>query len=64
MKTRVTVEIEHDRPLPHFAEMLAGRAWTMPGVKHAEVVPPEHYTDSQGFTAAELALGRDEVVRG
>lgn len=38
MKTVVTIEIEHTKPLPSLPSMVAGRAWSIDGVSRAEVV--------------------------
>lgn len=70
MKTIVTIEVEHDRPIPEIANMVAGRAWSINGVRRAEVVPAEIVEvcvidlSAAGFTRDEIALGRSEVVRG
>lgn len=69
MKTLVTIEIEHRRPIRRLADMVAARAWTIDGVKRAEVitsaVPVLEVEDLKraGFTEEEIALGMTEVVR-
>lgn len=63
MKTIVTLEITHDKPLPEIAQMLAGRAWTIAGVKHAEVISDNCDLRAVGFTEQEIALGATDVVR-
>jgi hypothetical protein len=67
MKTVIVLEIEHRKPIPQLANMIAGRAWSVAGVSRAEVLPVNG-TDGdlreQGFSASEIALGHTEVVRG
>jgi hypothetical protein len=64
MKTIITIEVEHTKPMPHLANMVAGRAWSIDGVKHAEVVlTPDSELLAAGFTRRELALGHVEVER-
>lgn len=70
MKTVICIEVQHDRPIPRLASLVAGRAWTIGGVVSAEVMVPEHLqTDLHrlqraGFSPQEIALGLTEVVRG
>lgn len=66
MKTLVTIEIEHSKPIPQLASMICGRAYTIDGVKDANVLPaaPMQELMALGFSPAELALGLVEVVRG
>jgi hypothetical protein len=68
MKTVIVLEIEHRKPIPQLANMIAGRAWSIAGVSGAELLPVNGGTDrdlrDQGFTAGEIALGHTEVVRG
>lgn len=74
MRTVVCIEVEHDKPIPALANLIAGRAWTIGGVTAAEVMVPETYSATQGaevnrlqrqgFTMSEIALGLTEVVRG
>ena len=70
MKTVVCIEVEHDRPIQNLANLIAGRAWSVSGVKGAEVMRAEqpgvdlHQLQRAGFSAAEIALGVAEVVRG
>lgn len=69
MKTVITIEVHHDRPIQHLADMVAGRAWNINGVNRAEVVPAEvvglsvKELQAAGFTSAEIALGCTDVVR-
>jgi hypothetical protein len=37
MKTLVVIEVEHTKPLPHLAEMIAQRAYAMDGVDNVVV---------------------------
>lgn len=37
MKTRVTIMIEHDKPIEGLGAKIAARAWTMQGVNKAEL---------------------------
>lgn len=70
MKTVICIEVEHDRPIPQLANLIAGRAWSIGGVCGAEVMeaqrPPAdvHHLQRAGFSPAEIALGVTEVVRG
>lgn len=66
MKTLITIEVEHSKPIPQLASMIAGRAYTIDGVKDANVLPVAPLADlmAQGFSPSEIALGLAEVVRG
>lgn len=71
MRTVVCIEVEHDRPIPHLENLIAGRAWSIGGVVGAEVMRAEqparvdlHRLERAGFSHAEIALGLSEVVRG
>lgn len=61
------LEIEHRKPIPLLANMVAVRAYTIDGVKNAEpFISPTSEEESlalQGFTLAEIALGNGEVHR-
>lgn len=65
MRSVIVIEIEHKQPIPHLADMVAGRAWSINGVSRAEVVqqrtPQE--LEAMGFTMAEIALGAQDVAR-
>lgn len=67
MKTLVILEIEHARPIRELANLIAGRAWSIQGVRKAEVVTSPSMSSEQlqdaGFTLAEISLGAAEVVR-
>lgn len=67
MRTLIVIEVDHRKPIPHLANMIAGRAYTIDGVRNAEVVrSPSITTDDlrdAGFTLAEISLGSQEVVR-
>ena len=67
MRTLLIIEVTHDRPIPSLAQMVAGRAYTINGVRNAEPVASPYddrkqLTD-QGFTLDEIRLGAMEVVR-
>lgn len=67
MKTLIILEVDHRKPIPWLANMVAGRAYTIDGVTNAEVfksptLSTEQLQD-QGFTLAEISLGSHEVVR-
>jgi hypothetical protein len=78
MKTILTLSIEHDKPIPHLADMVAGRAYTIDSVRDVGVCEgraapkitfrqagPEVVELLQaGFTLAEIRLGATEVERG
>ena len=70
MKTVICIEVEHDRPIVALANLVAGRAWLIDGVRGAEVMVPEvrrpdlNQLQRAGFTPTEIALGMTEVVRG
>jgi hypothetical protein len=68
VKTLVIIEVEHAKPIPALANLIAGRAYTIQGVTSAELLtsPTRRGVESheEGFTLAELALGRQEVHRG
>jgi hypothetical protein len=67
MKTLVIIEIDHKKPIPFLANMIAGRAYTIAGVTNAEPfkspTPTAGNLEEHGFTLAEIALGMQEVVR-
>lgn len=67
MKTLVILEIDHRKPLPFLANMIAGRAYTIDGVTNAEPFRSpslgQHALQEAGFTLEEIALGQQEVVR-
>lgn len=67
MKTIVCIEVEHDRPIPKLENLIAGRAWSIDGVKAAEVMRPdapgERRLRDMGFSHDEIRLGMGEVVR-
>lgn len=67
MRTLIILEIDHKKPIPYLANMIAGRAYTIDGVTNAEpfkspTLTPDRLQE-QGFTLAEIALGMQEVVR-
>lgn len=67
MKTILILEIDHSKPIPALAQMVAGRAYTIDGVTNAEpfkspTLSTEQLQD-QGFTLAEISLGMQEVHR-
>lgn len=67
MKTILTVEITHDKPIANLADKIAGRAWTLDGVRYATASVDEGRAADEleraGFTLAEIALGSQEIVR-
>lgn len=66
MKTTVVIEVEHSADIPDLADKIAGRAYTLQGVRNATGwVHDEAVADLQraGFTLAEISLGATEVVR-
>jgi hypothetical protein len=65
-RTTVIVEITHDKPIPALADKIAGRAWTLDGVRYATAHVDEKTVaelEQAGFSMAEIALGSQEVVR-
>lgn len=68
MKTLVILEIEHRKPIPALANMIAGRAYTIDGVTNSEPFKSPglgaNDLQEQGFTLAEISLGMQDVVRG
>lgn len=70
MKTVICIEVEHDRPIPALANLVAGRTWSIDGVKGAEVMQPQRpggdlgFLHRAGFSSGEIALGMTDVVRG
>lgn len=69
MKTVIIIEVDHRQPIPHLANMVAGRAYTINGVTNAEVMKLSPMTpqelQSHGFSLSEISLGaQEEVVRG
>jgi hypothetical protein len=66
MKTIVIVEIVHDKPISDLADRIAGRAWTLDGVRYATAHVDEKTVadlEQAGFSLAEISLGVQEVVR-
>lgn len=78
MKTLITLEIDHTKALPLLADMVAGRAYTIDGVRDVRItegkaVPKMTFRQAgpevvellqEGFTLAEIRLGLTEVERG
>lgn len=65
-RTVVIVEVIHDKEIPGLADKIAGRTWTLQGVRFATARVDEKTVadlEQAGFTAAEWALGQQEVVR-
>jgi hypothetical protein len=65
MKTIVIVEVIHTHPIPDLADKIAGRTWTLDGVRYATAMVDEKTVADleQVFSPAEIALGLQEVVR-
>jgi hypothetical protein len=67
MKTLIIIEVEHRKPLPFLANMIAGRAYTIDGVTNASPFRSpgagQEMSEQAGFTLDELRLGASEVVR-
>lgn len=65
MRTVVVIEVDHKQPIPHLADMVAGRAWTINGVSRAEVVQQRtaQELEAMGFTLSEISLGAQDVAR-
>jgi hypothetical protein len=38
LKTLVIIEIDHNKPLPDLADLVAQRAWTLSGVNNVELI--------------------------
>lgn len=65
MKTIVILEITHAKPITALANMIAGRAYSIDGVKDSQVVKlalEDDRSDMAQFTPRELSLGAGEVV--
>lgn len=63
MQTKIMVTVDHDKPLPDLVDLVAGRAWTIDGVRCAEAkqVAPLHVVQPliaklNGSSAADLNL--------
>lgn len=66
MKTIVIVEVIHEIEVPGLADKIAGRAWTLPGVRYATAHVDEKTVaglEEAGFTIEEIALGMQDVAR-
>lgn len=66
MKTIVIVEITHDKEIPGLADKIAGRAWTLDGVRFSTAYVDERTVaelEVAGFTMAEISLGMQDVAR-
>jgi hypothetical protein len=67
VRTVIVLEIDHRKPIPALANLIAGRAYTIDGVTNAEPYKLRALTYDElngiGFTEAEIALGSQEVVR-
>ena len=61
MRTFILLAIDHRKPIPELANMIAGRAYTIDGVTDAVELKQEELTpeqlQAQGFSLEELALG-------
>lgn len=63
MKTIVILEITHSKPIQALPNLIAGRAYTIDGVKDARpLVLSAYELERSGFTLRELSLGSGEVV--
>jgi hypothetical protein len=67
MRTVVIIEVDHRKPIPALANMIAGRAYTIDGVSNAQPFKSPSlnagHLEEAGFTLAEIRLGADELVR-
>lgn len=63
MKTLIQIEVTHYKPIPHLANFIAGRAYTIDGVSDAAVLNEIPQDAPIVFTADELALGHGELHR-
>jgi hypothetical protein len=66
MKSIVIVEVIHTHPIPNLADKIAGRAWTLDGVRYSTAKLDEKTVadlEQAGFSLAEIALGMQEVAR-
>lgn len=66
MRTIVIVEVIHSKEIPALADKIAGRAWTLDGVRYATARVDEKTVadlEEAGFSMSEIALGSQEVVR-
>lgn len=67
MRTLVIIEIDHRKPIPALANMIAGRAYTIDGVTNAQPFRSpsleSNALQDAGFTMEEVRLGASEVVR-
>jgi hypothetical protein len=66
MRTIVIVEVIHSKEIHALADKIAGRAWTLDGVRYATAHVDEKTVadlEQAGFSMAEIALGAQEVVR-
>lgn len=67
MKTIVILEIDHHKPIPALANLIAGRAYSIDGVTDAQLFrSPSARMDQledHGFSLDELRLGAAELVR-
>jgi hypothetical protein len=67
MKTLIIIEVNHRKPIPALANMIAGRAYTIDGVTNAEPLSMKPMTVNElagiGFSVDEIALGQGEVHR-
>ena len=63
MKTTITLVVDHDKPIAALPELVAGRAWTIDGVKTADVIIIEQAPERARTTDAQavLATQPDEI---
>jgi hypothetical protein len=69
--TYVIVEVHHEKDVPNLAARIAQRAYNIDGVRNAEAWlqgngMPRHSVEElerAGFTAQEISLGAQEVIR-
>jgi hypothetical protein len=64
--TYLIVEVKHDKDLPLLPDMVAGRAYTIDGVRDAAAwVSNDEAQELRraGFTLQEISLGAQDLVR-
>lgn len=60
MKTTITLEIEHRKPIESLSDLVAGRAYTLDNVTNVTVIPTP--TGSVQLQAPRVLTGEQQVT--
>ena len=62
MKTVITLVIDHEKPIVALPDLVAGRAWTIDGVKSAEIQTPVRVRTADKAPPDPIAIQPDEIA--